>query len=473
MKSIYKILMLIAVILSITACGDDFLDQTPQQSVDSDLAISTLADAKIALNGCYDAFQEETVLARDYYVVCDIASDNSKLRPENSGRFLSPYYWSMTATDGYVSDFWTDTYDAINRVNNILVKIDDLEGDDAERARIKGEASGLRALGHLILVNYFAQAYNENPAGPGIPILTEPAGVDYEPSRNTIAEVYTQILADLEVADNNLNYTSSNLYFSKGAAKVLKSRVYLYMNDWANAKAEAEELINSGAYSLAPYELNPDEKTIAADYYVNAWALDNNDESIFSIGFTTVDNQSVDMLGYMYLKSGYGDAIPTTDLMDLYSDTDMRNYWFYVDGDYTYTNKYPGLKSARPGVDNIPVARLSEAYLNAAEANYELGNETEALAQVNAILKRADAGSSYGSSGAALLSDILKERRKELAFEGHRFWDLKRRGLDIVRVDRTVENAAALIEAGSNDYAFPIPQIEINVNTNIVQNPGY
>ena len=180
------------------------------------------------------------------------------------------------------------------------------------------------------------------------------------------------------------------------------------------------------------------------------------------------------MLGYMYLKVGYGDVIPTTDLMSLYSATDLRQNWFYVDGDYTYTSKYPGIEGGKAGVDNIPVTRLSEAYLNAAEANYELGNEDLARTQLDAIRQRADASAPASTETAGPLREkILLERRKELAYEGHRFWDLKRRGLNIERVDLTVPNATATVVAGSNDFAYPIPQIEIEVNSNIVPNPGY
>jgi len=474
MKNIYKILMIIAVIFT-TACGDEFLEQTPQQSVASDIAISTVADANIALNGCYDNLQEENLLARTYYIVSDLATDNSKMRPENAGRYINEYYWTVTASNGYGGGFWTDGYETLNRINNILVRIDDLEGSDAEKARIKGEASGLRALTHLILTNYFAQAYNEDPNGLAIPIVTEPLGVDAEPARNTISEVYTQILADLDVADANLSYGTSNLYFSKAAAKALKSRVYLYMNDWANAKAEAEAVINSGAYSLVDYTVSGNVVVEAGDYAIDAWAQEATSEDIFNIGFTTTDNQSVDMLGYMYLQVGYGDVIPTTDLMSLYSATDLRNNWFYESDDgYTYTCKYPGIVGARTGVDNIPVARLSELYLNAAEANYELGNEDLARTQLDEIKQRADlSAAATTATGAPLREAILLERRKELCYEGHRFWDLKRRGLDIVRTDLTNPNATATIVAGSNDYAYPIPQFEIEVNSNIQQNPGY
>lgn len=473
MKSIYNYLLIIAVLFT-TACGDEFLEQTPQQSVDTDLAISTLADANIALNGCYDNLQEETLIGRNYYVICDIATDNSKMRPENSGRFLNYYYWTATPSSDYISDLWLDAYETINRVNNILVRIDELEGSEAEKARIKGEAAGLRALTHLMLVNMFSQAYAVSPNGQGIPIMLEPAPVDYEPARNTISEVYTQILADLDLADNNLSYSANNIYFSKGAAKALKSRIYLYMENWANAKTEAETLINSGMYSLADYAVNTDNLEGPADYYIDAWAQASNSETIFNLGFTETDYLGVNALGSMYLKEGYGDVIPTADLMDLYSDTDLRNYWFYKDGDYTYTSKYPGIEGTKIGVDNITIARLSEVYLNAAEANYQLGNEDLARAQLDEIIGRADASAPATTETAGPLREkIYLERRKELAYEGHRFWDLKRWDRDIVRTDRTVENAIALIQAGSNDYAYPIPQTELNVNGNITQNPGY
>ena len=459
MRKIFGIIILGIVLLS--SCTEEFLDRAPEQSVATEDAIVDVNSAQVALNGVYDELQAISLYARDYMIISDLATDNTRMRAENSGRFLNVYDWNLTEQSGYMSGPWNQAYDVINRANNVILKTPQIEiGDSAAKAQIVGEALMIRALTHFNLVNFFGQPYQytTDASHLGVPILTEPAPVDYNPSRNTVAEVYTQVITDLEDAYDMMSASSNAFYCSKYGAAALLSRVYLYMGDWTNAKAYAEEVIKDGSCCLLPEES-----------YIAGWSEESTSESIFSIKFTETDNYSVDMLGYMYLNSGYGDVIPTQDIMDIYDDKDIRNEWFYLGADENiHIQKYPQGRT-----DNTPVLRLSEMYLNLAEAEYQLGNPEAARTALNMIRERAGLNPETGATGGILRGFIYDERRRELAFEGHHLWDLQRTSRDIVRDDVTKPSDPKVIEYGSHYYAYPIPRRELNVNPNIEQNPGW
>lgn len=460
MRKIFGIIILGIVLLS--SCTEEFLDRQPEQSVATENAIIDVNSAQVALNGVYDELQHESTYARDYVIIGDLAADNTRMRPENSGRFLNIYDWNLTNQSGYITGPWNQFYDVINRANNVIMKTPEIEtGDSLRKEQIVGEALMVRALAHFNLVTFFGQPYQhtEDASHLGIPILTEPADVDYSPTRNTVAEVYEQVITDLNDAMSKMNgQTTTPFYASKMGAAALLSRVHLYKHDYEMAKRYADTVINSGQYSL-----------VSQENYIEGWSEESTSESIFSIKFTSVDNISVDMLGYMYLYSGYGDIIPTQDLMDLYDDKDIRNEWFYLaDDEYIHTQKYPDGQT-----DNTPILRLSEMYLNKAEAEFQLGNEAAAREALNEIRTRAGLNPETGATGAILRDMIYEERRRELAFEGHHFWDLQRTSRDVVRDDVTKPSDPRVIEYGSHYYAYPIPQRELNVNQEIEQNPGW
>jgi hypothetical protein len=238
------------------------------------------------------------------------------------------------------------------------------------------------------------------------------------------------------------------------------------MGDYAQAENYASLVINSGNYSLVS---NAD--------YVNQFLDGNSSEAIFEIIFDLVDNPGSDHLGGMYKASGYGDYLPATDLLDIIPADDVRNEMFAADEGLSgafgslRVNKFPSEGSVI-GTDNIPVIRLSEVYLNRAEARANSSNDTGAQEDLNMIKQRgwADAPA-VTATGDALVTEILNERRIELSFEGHRIHDVSRNKLDVVRVDCT--SPVCGITYPSARFILPIPIEETDVNPNIAQNPEY
>ncbi len=322
------------------------------------------------------------------------------------------------------------------------------------------------SLAHFDLVRTYGQhyTYTADASHLGVPIVTS---VDplRKPARNTVKEVYEQIIADFNQALTLINDNKNSYYFSKNVVNALLSRVYLYKEDWANAVAKANEVINSGDYTLA-----------SADNYADIFTGEHNSEMIFELNTTALDNiGSATALSGIYQASGQNEYLPTYDLYDLMPDGDVRKTLIIEDpsiggGDFgtIRVNKYPDLL----GYNNIPIIRLSEVYLNRAEANYHLGNTSAAQADVSLIRKRGLASAAdVTATGAALLDEILVERRIELCFEGHRLWDLTRNKRGVFRNDCTASTCS--IPYPDDRFVIAIGQFEIDVNENMIQNPGY
>ena len=226
----------------------------------------------------------------------------------------------------------------------------------------------------------------------------------------------------------------------------------------------ATEVIETGGFSLIE---NAD--------YLTLWSQDNTSESIFEISQTESDNQGGNNLGAMYVVDGYGDYLPSNDVISLYDPNDARLQVFIEDellaGDYApyRMNKYPDVL----GYDNIKVMRLAEIYLIRAEARAQIGtNITGAQEDLNKVRQRAlPSAPDVTATGEALIEEILLERRLELCFEGQRLWDLMRYKKDIVRNQCTA--SICYIPYGDDTNILPIPQDETDVNPNIEQNPGY
>jgi starch-binding outer membrane protein, SusD/RagB family len=314
----------------------------------------------------------------------------------------------------------------------------------------------------------------------GVPIVTEYVPT-YKPGRNTVTEVYNQVEADLNKAVSLLTEEKSSGFFTKYAATALLARMYQFKGDWANALAKAEDVINNSGYGL-----------LAHDDVEAFWGnnKDRNDklESLFEVVvdvsgyiFDAGGNAGKESLPYLLDQAGYGDALASEDLYTAYSNTDVRRNLITVGSDQRgpdvkVVSKYPNSGLSDP--DDMKVIRLSEVYLIAAEAAYHLNNVTGARDYVNAIATDRDpAFAGYSSSGTALLDDILLERRKELAFEGHRYWDLVRNNKDVVRknLDGNYLGVPLTLPADNFRRILPIPQKEIDANPAIrdQQNAGY
>jgi len=485
MKRITQYIAIMLVAMGLFSC-EKFLDQDLQQAIDANEAITNLDDAQVALNGCYDGLQEIELFSRDLFIIADLAADNSRMNAQNAGRFINIYQWTFDVTEGYGTGIWDNGYSTLYRINKLIQDIEPIETITDEEVvtkdQILGEALALRALMYFSLVNYFGQTYNytDDASHLGVPLILEPIGVDDDPGRATVAEVYAQILLDLEGSGDT--HGAIDMLGSGGTpftidiygAYALLSRVYLYMEQWAEASSYAQMVINSGKYSLIP-QAN----------YKDSWFLESyetNAEQIFFLRSSATDNWSVDMLGTMYMESGYGDILATMDLISLYDAGDVRLGLFReVEGEYMI-EKFPGRRASyeipevevNVNVNNHSIIRSAEMYLNAAEAEAELGNFENAVTLLSTITSRAGA-SPVLETGDGLIDRIKLERRKELCFEGHRLWDIERYNEDIIRTDLTNPSVRSLIEYPNYLFAYPIPDREIQVNSVIAdqQNPGY
>jgi hypothetical protein len=198
MKNI-KIYILALGLMVIASCSD-FLELTPAQSLSTNEALEDLDGFETALFGAYDNLQSVGYYGREMVVMPEIEADLVYLTIQNSNRFINNYIYNFIPTNGDYTDLWNQAYRTILRVNNIINNIDAIEGDAAVKNQIKGEALAIRALAHFDLVRWFAKQPTNGNAGSdlGVPIILE--SIIDEPARNTVSEVYSQVVSDLNAA---------------------------------------------------------------------------------------------------------------------------------------------------------------------------------------------------------------------------------------------------------------------------------
>ncbi|GAB3960092.1 RagB/SusD family nutrient uptake outer membrane protein [Spirosoma harenae] len=435
------------VTLLITAC-DNRLNVEPTQSIEQSQALNTEQDVIITLTGAYDGLSDVNLYGGGIQYIGDLMGDNRDVVFGGTYATLDEIWRKTVTTSNTVTrDFWLDGYNAINRVNNILPALSKVS--TANRANVEGQALFIRGALYFELVKAFAKSWNDGtPASnPGVPLVLTPTtsitDADYR-ARNTVAEVYTQVIADLTKAESELPAKQANNGFAtKGAAAAILARVYLQQQNYAAARDAANRVITSGNYSLL---------TNFADVFNDATS---EPEIIFKIIVT--DQDGVNDLNTFYasaLNQGRGDVRVQTKFRQLYAAGDVRGTFFNTAGQNTFTSKF------NDQYGDVPVVRLAEMYLIRAEANLRLNTSVGAtpLADVNLIRNRAKVTALTSVDLAA----ILLERRLELAFEGQQIADIKR-----------TAGTVGTVAYNANNLVLPIPQREIDTNKSLVQNPGY
>lgn len=473
MNHIYNItkglLPLLLVLLLVPSCKKDFLDREPFSSQPTPQAITNLDDMETALNGVYAGLRSINLYGRTIPLFGDLFADNVYISTTNSNRYLDFFQVNMTVNNGNANGIWTDAYNVILNANNVIHS--SVTGT-AQANQYRGEALAVRALMYFELVKHFARPYTVNPNGLGVPlVLTYDPFI--KPTRNTTAEVYAQIEKDLKDAIGLMIVSRSSAYFTRTAAKALLARMHQFKGEWSKALSVAEEVINTSGYKLLPLSQ-------VQSYWATNIPRTDRLETLFEVVFDLAGNAGNDALAYFYDQAGYGDALAAEALYQLYEPTDVRLGLMLpfspTRGDVRVVNKYPN--TTQSDKDEVKVIRLSEVYLIAAEAAFHTGNDDKALIYLNAVATERDpAFAGYPSAGNALLQDILLERRKELAFEGHRYWDLARYNMNVVRIDLADNYTGVPITIAANNFrrVLPIPQAELDANPNIrgQQNPGY
>lgn len=454
-KKLYIYSLVISVGLFLMSSCDSKLDVLPTQDIDENFALNTSKDVEVTLIGCYDGLQDPDVYGGAFQYSSELLANSDELN--FGGTFqnlLEMYNKEITKANATAAATWIDSYKTINRCNNVLSALDKV--DENKRARVEGEARFIRGSIYFDLVRLYSKAWGDGEAGtnPGVPIILIPTRIITEEdkkARNTVAEVYTQVLSDLNAAKMLLPATNT-IYATKYAATAQLSRVYLMQSNFAAARDAASEVILSGTFSLA--------KTFESLFYTflhNGGA--NPAEYIFSMVVTQQDgvNDMNTFFGTLIKDitgtSGRGDIRISAKHRSLYEAGDVRGT-FFVTTNNTFTQKYLDT------FGNVLQFRLAEMYLTRAEANFRLGTVVGATPVADLNMIRVRAG--LPAATIVTLASILKERHLELAFEGHNLHDIK----------RNKQNVGAL-PYNSPKLILPIPQRETDVNPKLVQNEGY
>ena len=474
------------------SCSKSYLQKVPYTSSDLTTAIASENDLNVANTGMYASLRATDLYGRSIPLKGDLMADNAFVATANSGRYLTLNNFSFNNADSYALGLWQNAYVSIKYANTIITS---KLPASATVNQYMGEAYAVRALMHFELVRNFAHAYTAVPNDPGVPLVDSINIGSFNPytlpARSTVKEVYAKVIADLDKAYSLMTQYRGTAYFSKWAARALQARVYQHMGDWANAKTAALDVIsNSGWVMLAPSSYVAPAGTVSTATYSPGgyWAnpavqTTTKNETFFEVAADITNNNGFDQLGAIYLTTGgnYGDILGTAEVYNLYDSTDVRKGLMATGtrsgqaGTAYFNYKYSNASNTSDK-DDIKVLRLSDIILIAAEASYNTGDMTGALLYLNRVAKQRNTSSTYTgytSAGTQVLEDIIKERRKELAYEGVRLWDLIRLGRSWTKVKNQNPLTTISVTPAHIALVYPIPVAEINANKNIIQNPGY
>lgn len=506
LKSIYKVMGCAILAASLSSCVNDWLDVAPSDGTDADAALTSSSDLAAARTGMYKALKGNSSLV-DYYgqqffVYGDVHAGDDYQYNNLGGSNRASFYYDMnyqtasefTSSTSSSNVAWKSPYIVIGRANRIIAAAEGGALSDAAEAKATidqyaAEAKVLRALAHFDLVRIYGKPYTEDQgASLGVPLVTGVLESNAKPARSTVAEVYTQVVKDLTeaISSNALATETEPGYVSVWGAKAILSRVYLNMGDYANALSVAEDIIkNSGAALWT------------RDQYFKAWdaSTPNESEFLFRLNVSgSTDNNDLNGIGNLQGRDGYKEMVATKKFVDMLSAdaNDVRNDMFLpatadkevaVYGtNKVFLNKLRGQGGNLRNVTIVPIIRLSEVYLTAAECAFRKNDKTKAVEYLNDLVKnRTTTEASLATVDNITLERILIERRKELIGEGQRYFDALRNNETITRYTSEADKGwhktlSKEAQSFNRDYfkaIAAIPQAEINANPNIKQNTGY
>ena len=480
----------VVLMLSNISCKK-FLTEDPKNVIAITNYYKTANDAISAVNSIYgwlNSISSGTfagVYLNAFWVNAGLASDEM-----SSQEIFSPY-WDQTSNFTYgptnqgLQEIWYTHYKTITIANIAIERIPSIDMDPVLRTRLVNEAKFLRGMLYFDMVRMFGN----------IPLLlheTEPL----TPPIATADDIYAQIISDLTDAEGlPLNYPPGNGRgrATSGAAKALLAKVYLTRGDYENCATKCKEVINSGEYALW-------------DDFADVFKLSSRGgkEAIFSVGFGDAGGAIIFWevgqflvrllppdLSVEGVENAQGWQVPTQQLYDSYDPNDRRREVTFItevhnpDGSIKiikpYIQKYWDRAAEPKGngtANDYPVIRYADVLLMLAEASNELGNMSDAYTYINMVRKRARFDGTVDRntlpdytnlSKEAFRTAVLQERRWEFVAEGQRWFDLVRTNT----LEQLVPVAKPGITQATKNYLFPLPQREVDLNPNLVQNPGY
>lgn len=475
-----KIIYIGIICMAFASCKKSFLDLSPISNANVQSFYRNAADMQVALNSAYASLQTGGQYQNANWQVGEVRSDNT-MNWEGGGNFPDAEVdqFKESSANSIINSMWLDTYHGILLCNIVIDRLPAIDMNEDLKNRYAAEAKFLRALMYFNLVRTFGDV-------PLVLKETKSVQEGYEQSRMPVNTVLDQVALDLTEAAQHLpaSFTGNDIgRATRGAAKTLLGKVLLTRGDFAGAAAVLKEVIDAGTYQLLPD-------------YAELWkpANANHAESIFEVQFrkggtgtgSTFNNQFAPRnsdLAVTVVGFAGGKNLPTSTLVTAYEPGDLRKdisikETYELNGQTIYdpyTLKYKDVPFVdNDADDNWTVLRYADVMLMYAEALNEVNNGPNSTAydMVNQVRDRADLDPlPDGLSKTAFADAVQHERQVELAFEGHRWFDLLRTGKAL-----QVMNAhfGGTITVQEYQLLFPVPQSQININPGLIkQNPGY
>ncbi|MCS6807192.1 MAG: RagB/SusD family nutrient uptake outer membrane protein [Bacteroidota bacterium] len=443
--------------LVLSAC-DPLLNVKPVTQIDAATDLKDALAVRVALNGAYDGLSNRYIWGGEVWCYADLMGEENDIRFRGTFQYMGDIWRrTLNTLNSGAAEVWLVGYSTINRVNRILAVIDTLPA--AERNSVRGQALFIRAVCYFEMIRLYGKTWGDgdNASNPGVPLVLTPSQIfqtgvlseGEKPSRASVAAVYEQIIKDLTDAESLLPATSEATRANKATAAAVLSRVYLMQGRYAEARDAANRVISTNRYSLAP------TFTEAFRESLPGFAA----ETIFRVPVSEQDGVNQLNVFYSATPGGRRDMEILAGHLTKYEMNDARRAFFFTVG-RRLTSKW---------VDqfgDIPAIRFAEMLLTRAECNARLGTTVGAppADDINRIRRRV--GLADLAPSAVTIDAILRERRNELAFEGHWLHDKKRTRSSIV-------SGGTTYPFNSDRLVFPVPNREIIANPNLRQNPGY
>ncbi|UYQ94462.1 RagB/SusD family nutrient uptake outer membrane protein [Chitinophaga horti] len=484
-KSRYYISALLLLSLAGASCNKQLDELRPHNVIFEEQQFSSPAGYTRALWGAYSSIAGLAVTGGFNYndiqlFLGEAHGNNIRALDAGVNKNTNAFNYLNSAEKdlSYTHDYWRGSYQALLLINKILDNVKP-EETNAEILQAKGEALFLRAYVYFNISRVYGKPYYQDAANsPAVMLVTTANnGTAFAPPRATVKQVYEQVIADLQAALPLLKAQKTNSFASRYAVFGLLSRVYLYMGGTftqpdveANKKAReyADSVILHGGYTL-----------LQGAAYTSYYASDapGNKEDIFAVN-AQYNNGSISSLFAMPSQINYSGGLyrPSPDLLAQYQPADLRKKFFVKN--VTPGNPNDTLASVKYMLGYVSIyspspnryLRLAEVYLNRAEAAVKAGDNGAALTDLNVIRNRAGIGDTANITGLPLFNEILKQRRMELAFEGHNSFDYFRNGLPMIRNYTSGSSGTMNISATDPKILQRIPADEITGNGNLTQN---
>ncbi len=487
-------LLVFSLIAFVLSCGEDFVTKEYKNGVVDENFYQTAQDAEQALTSVYDIVGQKGYYRDGIFPMGESSSDNIDEQTGDNGDFgfhykaISDYRW--VPNNPYFMARWYDSYKGIFRTNILLEKLPDIDMDESLKQRYAAEAKFLRGLYYFTL----AISYGDVPLVTEILTREEYNSLTRTDQNLVYAQVEQDLMDAVSVLPESYPDAADIGRATKGAALGLLGRVYMYQNKWQECAGACEQIIGMNMYDLIEdygsmfngNNENSEEAVFEWQSVTRAPSFwDGKSENMYSImwspmvGWANWYTPSVDLIESFEEGDKRRKAslllVGVNDSIDLDADGQLNpfpdpdagsNTVFFTDSNVRkFLPEGKTLNDVNNYDINFPVIRYAEILLNYAEALNELNRSAEALAPLNAVRDRADLDPISTTTQSELRDIIYHERRIELVFEGHRFFDLKRQG-------RAADVLGPLgYQVGVHEY-FPIPQEELDLNPNLTQYPN-